>query len=404
MPNFIYNAKTFDGKNETGVLTAKDVHELAKQLKVQGLVLVSLDIEGQEKKSFFKMSLPSFRVSLSEKIMMTRNLWIMVSTGLSIVRSFTLLAGQTKNTKLKKALLAVKEEVNKGENFSDSLAHFPDIFSNLFCSMVRVGEESGTLEEALETLSLQMGKEHELKSKIQQAMMYPMMIMLTMLGIGAIIMTFVFPQLSAFFDSLKAELPWYTKLLIGTGNFITQKWYFVILIVVLLVLILISAIKTKTGKKISDTVFLKIPILSSLVKKNNAAVLIRCLSSLMSSGVPLVKSLEIAEGTVGNFYFKQALADACEKVKKGEKLSVSLQKYNSIFPFGAIEIMEVGEETGKSAVILKKLAEFYEEEVMDTAQNLSSIIEPLLILFLGVGVAFFAFSIIEPMYSILGNI
>lgn len=404
MPNFIYNAKTLDGKDETGVLAAKDVHQLAQDLKAQGLILVNVDIEGQKKTDLMHLSMPSFRVSLSEKIMMTRNLWIMVSTGLSIVRSFTLLAGQTKNSKLKKALLDVKEKVNKGENFSDSLAHYPDIFSNLFCSMVRVGEESGTLEEALEVLSLQMGKEHELKSKIQQAMMYPGMIMLTMLGIGGIIMTFVFPQLSGFFKSLNAELPWYTKLMIGMGDFITNKWYFVILIVALLIAIFMAAFKTKIGKKITDTVFLRIPILSSLVKKNNSAVLIRCLSSLMASGVPLVKSLEIAEGTVGNYYFKKALAEANEKVKKGEKLSVSLKKHNDIFPFGAVEIMEVGEETGKSAVILKKLAEFYEEEVMNTAENLSSIIEPLLILVLGVGVAFFAFSVIQPMYSILGNI
>jgi type IV pilus assembly protein PilC len=328
----------------------------------------------------------------------------MVSTGLSIVRSFSLLASQTKNTKLKKALLAIREDVNKGENFSNALGKYPDIFSNLFCSMVKVGEESGTLEESLETLSLQMGKEHELKSKIQQAMMYPLMIMLTMVGIGAIIMVFVFPQLSTFFASLHAELPWYTKLLIGTGNFITQKWYFVILIVALLVSIFWAAVKTKSGKRILDTIFLKIPILSSLVKKNNAAVMIRCLSSLMASGVPLVKSLEITAGTVGNSYFKDALQEAEEKVKKGEKLSISLKKHKNIFPFGAIEIMEVGEETGKSAVILKKLAEFYEAEVMNTATNLSSIIEPLLILFLGAGVAFFAFSIIEPMYSILGSI
>jgi type IV pilus assembly protein PilC len=404
MPNYIYTAKTLNGENKTGIESAKDVHQLFQNLKAEGLVLVKIDVEGQEKKNFFISAVPSFRVSLSDKIMMTRNLWIMVSTGLSIVRSFSLLANQTKNTKLKKALLSIKEEVNKGENFSNALGKHPDIFSNLFCSMVKVGEESGTLEEALEILSLQMGKEHELKAKIQQAMMYPLMIMLTMLGIGVVIMTFVFPQLTGFFKSLNADLPWYTKIMIGMGNFISQKWYFVILIVILFILIFIATIKTKIGRRILDTVLLKIPILSSLIKKKNSAVLIRCLSSLMSSGVPLVRSLEITSGTVGNIYFKEALDEAGEKVKKGEKLSGALKNHEKLFPFGVIEIMEVGEETGKSAVILKKLAEFYEEEVMNTAENLSSIIEPLLILVLGGGVAFFAFSIIEPMYSILGAI
>lgn len=404
MPNYFYKAKNFSGKTITGVLPSKDIHQLAQDLKNNDLILIEAVLEGENIKKILNFNLPSFRVSLKEKIMMTRNLWIMVSTGLSIVRCLSLLSGQTKNSRFKKALLNVQEEVNKGKGFSESLEKHKDIFSELFLSMVKIGEESGTLEEVLKILSLQMEKEYQLKSKVQSAMIYPGIILLAMLGIGAIIMIFVFPQLTQFFQSLNVSLPIYTKIIIWFGNFFTNFWYFILLGAAILFFGFIKTVKTKKGKWIFDTVLIKLPIISSLVKKNNSAVFIRSLSSLNSSGVPLVRSLEIIQGTVNNSYYKKAILESIEKVKKGDNLSSALKVYENIFPFGAIEIIEVGEETGKSSVILKKLAEFYEEEVITIAENLSAVIEPLLILLLGGGVAFFAFSVIEPMYSILGAI
>lgn len=405
MTNFYYIAKSFDGNTEKGVLPAESINQLSQNLKDRNLILIKVEKEGERKKiNILNISLPSFNVSLKEKIMMVRNLWVMLSTGLSVVRSFTLLANQTKNTKLKKALLSVKDEVSNGVGFSESLSKHPSIFSELFLSMVKVGEESGTLEDVFKILSLQMEKEYTLKSKVRGAMVYPCIILFVILGIGALMMIFVFPQLTTFFNSLNAELPIYTKLIIWLGNFIIEKWYFIILFFVILGSIFWQGTKTKQGKYILDTILIKTPIISSLVKKNNSAIFIRSLSSLNASGVPLVRSLEIILGTVSNVYYKKAILESIEKVKKGEKLSVALKRYQDIFPFGAIEIIEVGEETGKSTIILKKLAEFYEQEVITIAENMSAIIEPLMILFLGGCVAVFAFAIIEPMYSVLGNI
>ncbi|KKP33144.1 MAG: hypothetical protein A2312_02995 [Candidatus Staskawiczbacteria bacterium RIFOXYB2_FULL_32_9] len=405
MPNFLYVAKSFDSKTEKGILPAEDVHQLAQDLKNQNLILITAEEEGKKKGlNLMNLSLPSFGVSLKEKIMLVRNLWIMISTGLSIVRSFTLLANQTKNTKLKKALINIKEEVSKGNSFSGSLAKYPDIFSELFLSMVKVGEESGTLEDVFKVLALQMEKEYTLKSKVKGAMIYPLIILMVMLGIGILMLVFVFPQLTAFFDSLKADLPIYTKIMIWGGNFMMAQWYVVLLAGLILAGIFWQALKTKQGKWLLSTFLIKMPLISSMVKKNNSAILIRSLSSLNASGVPLVRSLEIISGVVGNFYYKKAVVESIERIKKGEKLSSALKVHKDIFPFGAIEIIEVGEETGKSTVILKKLAEFYENEVIDMAENMSAIIEPIMILILGMGVAVFAFSVISPMYSVLGNI
>lgn len=403
MANYFYSAKTLNGINQKGVMEAKDEYQLSRDLRDKGMILIKASLEDLENKGL-KMNIPSFFVSLKEKMMMTRNLWVMVSTGLPIVKSFSLLANQTKNTKLKKALLQAKDDVGKGISMSDALAKHPDIFSDLFLNMIKVGEESGTLEDVLKILCLQMEKEYQLKSKIQAAMMYPSVIMGAMGMIGTIIVIFVFPKLTEFFNGLHAKLPFYTKIIIFLGNFFVAYWWLVLIGFGVLAFFLWLGLRTKQGKWLLDTILIKAPIVSSLVKKNNAAIFIRSLSSLNASGVPLVRSLEIISGTVGNYYFKKAIVNAAEKIKKGEKLSAAISVDKNIFPFGAIEIIEVGEETGKSSLILKKLADFYEEEVISIAENLSAVIEPLLILVLGGCVALFAFSVIEPMYSVLSNV
>src|SRR3989338_4392683 len=372
MPNYFYTAKTVDGQTKTGNIIAEDSHKVAQILKEEGLILVKTVLPDENGKNFLKI--------------------------------FDVLSTQTKKKKLKSSLLDIKEKINKGQTLSEALTSYPNIFSELFVSMVKIGEESGTLEEVFKTLALQMEKEHELKSKIQGAMIYPSIILLTMLGVGIIIMTVVLPRLDTFFSSLSADLPFYTKFIIGLGKFSQKNWMLFVISPVVLVFAFMAMIKTKKGKRVLDTILIKMPFFSLLVKESNCAFLIRALSSLIASGVPIVKSLEISSKIVGNFYFRQAVDTAAEKVKKGENLSGALREYQNIFPFGTIEMIEVGEETGKTSVILKKLAEFYEQEVSDAAEKLSAAIEPIMIVILGVAVGIFAFSIIEPMYSVLGTI
>jgi type IV pilus assembly protein PilC len=214
----------------------------------------------------------------------------------------------------------------------------------------------------------------------------------------------VLPKLKTFFVGLGADLPLSTKIILGMGDFFTAYWMFFVIGIIILFLIFSFLSKTKTGKMIIDTVVLKIPVVSLLIKKSNSASFIRSLSSLMASGVPLIRSLQITVGTVGNSYFKDALSDAAVRIEKGEKLFMSLKPHQNLFPYGTIEMIEIGEETGKTAVILKKLAEFYEEEVTNVAESLSVIIEPVLIIIIGLVVGVFAISILGPMYSVLGTI
>jgi len=403
MPIFFYTAKSLDGKTRTGVQESINLRELAQNLKSEGLILIKADTQSDLQKK--KLRVYFFeKVSISEKMLMTRNLWIMIATGLSLVKGFNILSAQAKSKKMKSALLDISSEIGKGKSLAESFKKYPDIFSDLYINMIKSGEESGTLEEVLQVLSLQLEREKEMKDKVQKALIYPAILVFTMLSIGLLLVLFVFPKINNLFKNLNADLPITTKIILGMGDFLLAYWYFLLLAVFLLGAIFYFLIKTKSGKFFVDTVLLKIPIISSLIKKSNSAAFVRSLSSLMTAGVPLIRSLQITAGNVSNSHFKEALYESAKRVEKGEKLFNSLKPNQHILPYGTIEMIEIGEETGKTSTILKKLAEFYEEEVSNAADSLAVIIEPVLIVILGLVVGTFAISIIGPLYSVLGKI
>lgn len=406
MPRYFYTAQSLQRENKSGVLEAKDEHQLARILRQEGLILIRAELEEKLTKKKFEVSLPFFwgGISLTEKIFFTRNLRVMIKAGLPLPRALEILANQTKNQKFKKALLDIRDEIVKGESFSRSLTKYPDIFSELFQNMVKVGEESGTLEDVLQTLAQQMEREYELKSKIKGAMIYPAVIILAMLGIGILMLVVVIPKLAETFEELNIELPMTTRIVIGLANFLVERWYLAVIIFFLLFFLFWQAMKTKRGKKIIDILLLKIPIISPIIKKTNLAYTARTLSSLIIAGVPIVRSLEITSGTLSNIYYQLAILEVAEKVRKGEKIAQALKPYENIYPSSVIQMVAVGEETGETSSILKQLAEFYEEEVTNVTKNLAAVIEPLLMIIIGAAVGFFAVSMFQPMYSMLGAI
>lgn len=401
-----YLAKSPEGEEKKGTVEARDTQQLAGTLRNQGFILIKAEpVEKRGKKKRLEFHLPFLGgVSLTEKLMFTRNLQVMIASGLSLPKALETMAEQTKSNKFKKALSEIREKVIKGSNFSDCLAERPDIFSELFQNMIRVGEEAGNLDEVLEVLSHQMEREHELKSKIRGALMYPAIIVLAMMGIGVLMLVMVVPKLAETFEELEIELPLTTQLVIGIGNFLSEKWYLAVFGLVVFVFLFLTAIKTKQGKKMVDATLLKAPIISPLIKKTNSASTVRTLSSLIAAGVPIVRSLEIISGVLGNIYYRNAISEAAQKVKKGKKLSDALEGYREIYPIIVLQMIRVGEETGETSKILGKLAEFFEEEVGNATKNLASIIEPVLMLLIGGAIGFFAISMVQPMYSMLGSI
>ncbi len=340
-----YSAKNSTGENIAGIEEAKDKSQLARMLKEKNLFLIKAEEVGLNKKGF-QVSIPFFdNVSLTEKLFFTRNLQFMISAGLSLPRSISILIEQVKSSEFRKALTDIGEQISKGNSFSDSLKRWPKIFPELFQSMIRAGEESGSLEESLKTLTQQMEKDYKLRAKVQGALVYPAVIVCAMLGIGILMLIMVVPTLASTFKDLNIALPVTTQAIIWVSSFIVKQWVISLVIVFALIFFLNFFSKTAKGKNFFDFLSLKIPVISNIVIKSNSAYTVRTLSSLIDSGVPILRAMEITSDVLGNNNFKSAMNGAIEKVKKGEKLSEALASSRSAYPLIITQMIKVGEET-----------------------------------------------------------
>jgi len=408
MTNYFYIAKSFKGEKISGQHEAKDQKELAKILREEGFILIRADTEKKRflKGRFYFLFYGLFfgKVSLKEKIIFTRNLRVMISAGVSLPRALSTLSLQSRNKSFTRALLKIRSEIIKGKTFSETIKNHPNIFSNIYYNLVMIGEQSGTLIKSLDGLISQMEKDYKLRTNIRSALVYPSVIVFTMIVIGILMITIVIPRLTETFKEMGIEIPFTTKVLVGLSYFLIEKWYFVILAVLVFIFSAASYFKTKGGKKIIDYVFLRLPILSSLIIKTSSAYIIRTLSTLIDAGLPILQSLDVLCGSVENYYFRKSIITAREKVKSGESLTRSLESFVDLYTPMVLQMMQVGEETGKTTEVLKQTADFLEEEVTRTTENLSTLIEPLIILLIGGAVGFFAVSIIQPIYQMMGAI
>ncbi len=401
-----YTAKNFSGETKSGEIDVKDERDLATQLRSEGFVLTSFkELEGEKGgKAKIKLLDRFFKIPLSEKMMFARNLSVMISSGMPLSRAVSNICAQTKNKNFIKALKKIQEELQSGSTLSEGLSKYPGIFDELFVNMIRVGETGGNLEEVLNILAVQLEKEHELMRKVKGALVYPAVILVAMVGIGIIMMIYVVPQITGVFKDLNAELPPTTQFIIDASNFMREHFILSLggFVAVLALLKLISM--TDAGRKAVGMLLINIPVVKNIVIKLNCGRFARIYSSLLRSGVSVVESLKILSRTLTNYYYKAAFKKASENVQKGVSLSKIIYDEKEVFPILVPQMIEVGEETGKTEDVLMKLAEFYENEVSDLTKNLSSIIEPVLMIIIGSAVGFFAISILQPMYSVLENI
>jgi len=406
MPKFIYTAKSYSGQTKGGEISAQDEKNVAQQLRAEGFLVTSIVAVKEEEIVGSKGSFMDYFISipLKEKMVFARNLSIMVASGLTVSRALNNLGLQTENKAFKKILLDVYEEVQAGKSLSEGLAKYTNIFGELFINMVRVGETAGNLDEVLKIVAVQLEKEHDLKSKVKGAMIYPGVILCVMFIIGIIMLTYVLPKLLGVFKDMNAQLPAMTQFLVDLSNVLKNNGLLVFVFLVGLILFLQYFLRQASGKIVLSWVSIKFPIFSPLVKQMNCARFARIYSSLLKSGVGAVEALKIISRTLTNHYYQQVLLGSVDEIQKGVSLSKILSQHGDIFPVLVSQIVQVGEETGKTEVVLLQLAEFYEEEVDQITKNLSAIIEPLLMVIIGVAVGFFAVAMLMPMYSMLDNI
>ncbi len=362
------------------------------------------NLEGKKRASF-DVDLSRFqKVKAKEKIIFTKNLQIMLKTGLSISDALKTLIIQTDNLRFKRVIAQIHSDIEKGNTFASALKKHKNIFNELFISMIESGELSGSLEESLEYLQLQMKKDSELVAKVRGAMIYPTIVIIAMVGIGIAMMVFVIPKLISIFDELKAELPAPTKILINISDFLTNNGVLSVGIAVAVIVGIKLINKTKLGKSFFHMMFLKAPILGTITHKINVARMARTLSSLIRTDLPIVQSLNITSQTLGNVHYKKAILKTAEDIQKGISVATAMGKYPKLFPPMVIQMLTVGEKSGQIDEVLSEVAHFYEDEIDQTMSDLPQIIEPILILVLGAGVGAMAVAIIMPLYSLSESI
>lgn len=405
MPKFLYTAKNIStGETSGGELEAKDEKSLAGDLRAQGLLLTSHQAIEETEKMHIKFFDRFQSVPLKEKMVFTRNLAVMVSSGLTVSRAVHNLGEQTSNKTFQKILAHVFDDVQAGKTLAEGLAAYPSVFNELFVNMVSVGEVSGNLEEILDILALQLEKEHDLTSKVHGALIYPAVIVVAMIGIGVLMLTYILPKITGVFKDMDVKLPATTVFIMHISDFLVGHSILSLVLMVGLVIGTKVFAGTSFGARALDWVYVRLPIVGGIVVKVNCARFARIYSSLLKSGISVVSGLTIVSKTLGNVFYRDAIDEAIVEIQKGVELSKVIRKYPRIFPILVPQIIEVGEETGKTEVVLQRLAEFYEDEVSQITKNMSSIIEPILMLVIGGGVGFFAVAMLQPMYSVLENI
>ncbi len=402
---FSYIAINKEGQKYTGLMEAANKGEFYHEFRKLGETLISC----QEAKKSVGLNMNiniSFleRIKMLDKIVFARNVGNMIEAGLSLSRAINVMERQTKNTKLKKVYHDLNEDIAAGKSFHEALEAHPNVFSNLFVAMVRVGEEGGNLAATLKQVSEQLEKSYELKKKIKSAMIYPSIILCVMFLIGILMMIFVVPSLTKTFTDMKVELPTSTKIIIAVSNFAASHYIILFMMIFAVVVGFIYASRTKPGAKAIDFVSLRLPIISSIVRESNSAQTARTLSSLLVSGVDLLLAVKICGDVLQNSYYKEVMKKGEAVVEKGEALSTVFVERENLYPIFLGEMMSVGEETGRLAPMLLGVAVFFETEVEQKTKDLSTVIEPFLMVFIGVSVGFFAVSIIKPIYSIVNNI
>lgn len=402
---FSYKAKTKNGDIVDGVMDSPDRFSLSRDLKSRGYLPIS--VTSKEGNSFDPLAIFHRlfgRVKLSELIIVTKNLSGMLRAGLSISRALSVLQKQTKNQALNKIFNSVTNEINSGGTFSSGISKFPKVFSKLFISMVRAGEESGNLSGALSEIGLNLEKSNSLTKKVKGALIYPGVILSVMIIIGILMFAFVVPTLAKTFEELKVELPTSTKLVIALGNFFSNHLLLAFLCIIALAVGITSLFRARFMAKYIDFIILKTPMVGTMAKELNTARTARTISSLLLSGVSITRSIEITEDVVQNIYYKKVLKDAITAVEKGAPFSEVFESRPDLYPIMMSEMIQVGEETGKLSDMLLQIASFYEEEIENKTKNLSTVIEPFLMILIGAGVGFFAVSMITPLYSVLNNL
>lgn len=394
---FQWSGKTVKGTVESGELTANSKEELIIQLKKKNITPTLITEKKAEKKQLFGGG----KVSDKDIVVFTRQFSTMIDAGLPLVQALDILSSQVESKTLAKVLKQIKDDVEAGSTYADALKKHPRVFSELYANMVAAGEAGGILDTILNRLAAYIEKSMKLKKKVKGAMVYPIVVTTVAIGAIAIIMVFVVPVFSKMFSQLGGTLPLPTQIVIKISNFLGGLGGLIVFgLIVGGVIALIQFRKTEKGKHTTDKILLKLPIFGVLINKVAVAKFTRTLGTLVSSGVPILDGLEITAKTSGNKVVEYAIMEVRKQVTGGKTLAEPLSKAQ-VFPPMVTHMISVGESTGALDSMLSKIADFYDDEVDAAVNNLTAMLEPMLMVFLGGSVGFIVVAMYLPIFKLI---
>ncbi|MCE5193927.1 MAG: type II secretion system F family protein [Nitrospiraceae bacterium] len=401
MPSYSYKGRTQAGQLINGLIDASSPEAAAEQIFAKGYIPVKIESAASGRASQKNISFDLFeRINHEDLIVFSRQLATLISAGISFLRSLDTLAEQTKSSKLKKIIFEIRTEVEKGSSFSNALAKFPKVFPPLYVSMIAVGEEGGVLDSILERLSSLLEHEAQTRARIKAATRYPVIVVCAITIAFFVLTTFVIPKFAAMWANSKVALPLPTRILIFTNMAIREYWYIIFAFVIGIIFSFKNYIKTPSGRWKWDKFKLKIPIIGSVVEKAVMSRFARTFSTLYRSGIPLLHTLDIVSGTLGNLIIERAVDVIKESVREGKGIAEPMASTGA-FPPMVVQMVAVGEETGALDDMLNKISDYYDSEVEYAIRNLSTTLEPVLLLVLAGVILFLALGVFMPIWDMM---
>jgi len=402
MPTFVYTAANNQGEIMNGELETSDIKAVTDYLNRQEMMIISVkkkqELAGGFGAEFF------LGISSQEKITLVKHLTTVIKSGLSLKQGIEIILNDAESKSLKKILTEAKFNLEKGQPLSTTFKNYPRIFSPIFIAFIEAGEVSGTLEKSLEYLGDSMSKEYSLTQKIRGAMVYPAVLIAASIGVIVILMVLVMPKLVKVFSQSNMDLPWTTKLIMALSNFFVSNIYTLGGLAAIFIFSFFYFHKTEKAQRMISGAILALPVIASLYKKIILARFTRVLGTLLASGVSILQAIDISAEAIGKNHYQDAVKNLKPEISKGVSVGNALKHQGNIFPHMLASMVDVGEKTGKMDMILIDLANFYEEEIDNSLKSLVSLIEPLLLLVMGLVVATIAFSIISPIYQLIGSV
>ncbi|MCA9352576.1 type II secretion system F family protein [Patescibacteria group bacterium] len=399
---FNYKVVTKEGIEKKGQIEAASSDIAVATLQRREYVVVSLVPDS--KKSFFESNIPFFdRIPMKHIVLMSKQAATLFEAQVSAVKTFELLGQNAESKGIQKALAQVTDDIRGGTSISGAMAKQPKVFSDFYVNMVRAGEESGKLTETFTFLAEYLERSYELSSKTKNALVYPSFIIVTFITVMTLMLVKVIPNMAKIIEDSGQQVPVYTKITLAISDFFVNYGVFLLILIVIAGFLVWRMLKTDNGRTRFDQIKLNLPGFGKLYRKIYLARIADNMNTMLTAGIPVVRTLEISGDVVGNTIFSNILADAVEEVKGGNSISNAFNKHEEI-PQIMVQMVKVGEETGSIGKILKTLARFYNKEVNDTVDTLIGLIEPAMIVLLGIGVGGLLMSVMIPIYNVAGSI